>query len=90
MEIRSHHSGRAAVSQGPQCFELDSQLAREKAEQESKDLLTQQAEVEKRAREKAEQDLKESKDRIAALENQMEEYVSARKVWYGFAVCTRE
>ena len=34
---------------------------------------------EKQAREKAEQDLKESKDRIAALENQMEEYAGVMK-----------
>ena len=50
---------------------------------------------EKRARVKAEQDLKESKDRIAALENQIEEYASAikdqntvsRRGFFFFLVC---
>ena len=50
-------------------------------------MLTKQVGEEMRARQKAEQELKEYKDRVAALEHQMEEYVSAMKnqtsVWLG-------
>ena len=50
-------------------------------------MLTKQVGEEMLARQKAEQELKQYKDRVAALEHQMEEYVSAMKdqisVWLG-------
>ena len=50
-------------------------------------MLTKQVGEEMWARQKSEQELKEYKDRVAALEHQMEEYVSAMKdqtsVWLG-------